>query len=341
MQSVQAARAAPGRSMAAHLLAGLILVAGLSAVSWVWADEPPGEAAAFLQQVQDAAHKLDYSGVYTYQQGALLQSSRIVHVVDGTGERERLEILDGAPREYLRQDGVVQCLLPKQKIVLIQPHRSDHFPGILLGPAQEVNAHYELLRHPEKDRVAGRECTVTDLRARDGLRYGYRICTDSKTHLILKAQTVGADGKVIDQVAFTNLATGKNTDREELKSPWNTRDWRILKTSVKPVDLAAHGWRIVYPDGFTPLAEISRMMRPGRQADQLVLSDGLAAISIFIETFDQDRDRNVRQGGISHGAMSIYRRRVASYWLTAIGEVPAQTVRGLVDTIEYVPLAAH
>lgn len=341
MQTVRAARTAPGRPVAAHLLAALILVAGLGVAHGAWADESPSEATAFLQQVQDAAHKLDYSGVYTYQQGTLLQSSRIVHVIDGTGERERLEILDGEPREYLRQDGVVQCLLPKQKLVLIQPHRSDHFPAILLGPAQEITAHYELLRQPEKNRVAGRECTVTDLRARDGLRYGYRICTDTKTHLILKAQTVDAGGKVIDQVAFTSVATGKDTDLGALKSPWNTRDWRILKTPVQAVDLAAHGWRIVYPDGFAPLAEISRVMRPGRPADQLVLSDGLAAISIFIETFDQDRDRNVRQGGISHGAMNIYRRRVASYWLTAIGEVPAQTVRGIVDTVEYVPLAAH
>jgi len=53
---------------------------------------------ALLQKIQSAASQLDYSGVFMYQQGATMQSTRIVHIVDGTGERERLEVLDGAPR---------------------------------------------------------------------------------------------------------------------------------------------------------------------------------------------------------------------------------------------------
>src|SRR3546814_3402967 len=47
-------------------------------------------ALSMLQKIQTAARKLDCSGVFTYQQGPVMQSTRIVHVVDGTGERERL-----------------------------------------------------------------------------------------------------------------------------------------------------------------------------------------------------------------------------------------------------------
>ena len=57
-----------------------------------------------LSRIQQAARKQDYAGVFMYQQGETIQSSRLVHVLDGTGERERLEILDGQPREYLRHN---------------------------------------------------------------------------------------------------------------------------------------------------------------------------------------------------------------------------------------------
>ncbi len=39
--------------------------------------------------------------------------------------------------------------------------------------------------------------------------------------------------------------------------------------------------------------------------------------------------------------MSIYRMRLASFWLTAVGEVPAQTVHDLAHAVQYLPQAAH
>ena len=89
------------------------------------------------------------------------------------------------------------------------------------------------------------------------------------------------------------------------------------------------------------VAQVSRPLGPRHEVDQMVLSDGLAAISIFIETFDPDRDQSIRQGSLHQGAMSIYRLRLSSYWLTAVGEVPAQTVQDLAQGVQHVPQAAH
>src|SRR5690606_22121676 len=79
-------------------------------------DTPDAAAQAqqlsFLQRAHAAASQLDYSGVYTYQQGSVMVSSRIVHLMDGTGERERIEILDGAPREFLRHNDNTHYLVP-------------------------------------------------------------------------------------------------------------------------------------------------------------------------------------------------------------------------------------
>lgn len=342
---VKPAPPAAGRGMMpalVFLLTGSLMLAASAHAQAQKVTEPdvdPG--VALLHNIQAAARTLDYSGVYTYQQGASMLSSRIVHVVDGTGERERLEVLDGEPREYLRQGAVSQTLIPGHKLVLLQASRNDHFPSLLLGDAVRIPEHYELRQSARAYRVAGRECAVSELQARDQLRYSYRICTDLQTHLMLKAQTLDEHGRVIDQVAFSSVQIGKDADTEDLDSRWNTRDWRLVEEIIQPTDLAARGWRFSYPVGFVPLTEIVRVIRPGHHADQLVLSDGLAAISIFIETFDPERDQSIKQGSMSQGAINVYRKRVASFWLTAVGEVPAQTVHDIAHAVEYVPRAAR
>ncbi|TAN30258.1 MAG: siderophore-interacting protein [Castellaniella sp.] len=295
----------------------------------------------FLQQVQTAARTLDFAGVYVYQQGAVIQSTRLAHVVDGTGERERLEALDGEPRECLRQNDIQRCLYPDRKLVVAQPARSDHFPGLLLGDGRSLGKRYEWKPSSRAYRVAGRRCTVSELLARDRLRYSYRVCTDQKTHLLLKSQTLDPRGHIVDQVAFGSIRLGTDVPTNALDAKWDTHGWKQETESGTPTDLQAKGWRFSPPAGFAPVVQLSRKIGPNHGVDQLVLSDGLAAISIFVETFDPKRDQNVKQGGMRQGALNIYRLRLASYWLTAVGEVPAQTVRDVAHAVQYVPKAAH
>jgi sigma-E factor negative regulatory protein RseB len=334
--AVRAARARTWRQVWQGLCLGILLLAG--AASAHAAGEDP---LAYLQQVQQAARSLDYEGVMVYQQGASLQSSRLVHLVDATGERERLTVLDGEPRECLRQQGIEQCLQPAHKLIVTQPARSDHFPALLLGNEGAIARHYEWRTLPHTYRIAGRECAVSELRARDALRYSYRICTDRQNHLLLKSQTLDARGHLVDQVAFSSIRFGAEVSPSALSPSWDTRGWQSLTQDSRATDLAARGWRFSLPAGFHPVAELSRQIAPGHVVDQLVLSDGLAAISVFIETFDPKHDQSVKEGGMQQGAINVYRMRVASYWLTAVGEVPAQTVRDLARAVQHVAPAAR
>lgn len=305
------------------------------------AQESPANILAFLQQVQAAASQLDYNGVYVYQQGNALHASRVAHLVDGMGEHERVIALDGAPRECLRHNGEERCLHPKRRIVVERPARSDHFPGLLLGNEQAIAHYYEWAPQPHRDRVAGRDCQVSDLIAKDPLRYGYRICTDSENHLLLRSQTIGPKGRLIDQVAFSHIRFGAPAVAGALDPGWDTKGWQVHKEHGHPVDLNARGWRFSLPAGFLPIAELSRVLGPHHDVDQLVLSDGLAAISVFIETFDPKRDQTSRQGDLRQGPVSVYRMRLASWWLTAVGEVPGRTVRDLARAVQYAPQVAR
>ncbi len=306
------------------------------------AESPSSDpGVVLLQKVQAAARNLDYSGVYTYQQGAMMVSSRVVHIVDGTGERERIEVLDGPPREYVRHNDITQCLVPEKKLILMERRRGDRFPGLLLDDGKNIPANYIIKVGDSHNRIAGRECTIVELVPKDAQRYGYKICTDSKTHLLLKAQTLDNDRTIIDQISFNSLQIGDKVDSEDLATSWNTRGWEVIETPMKPVDLPKDGWRIPFPDGFQALTQVSRPMKAGKNVSQLVVSDGVAAISVFIEPFDEARDDPLAKGAMRKGAMNVFRTRIDDYWLTALGQVPAQTLRDIAERTEYVPAAGN
>lgn len=295
----------------------------------------------FLVAVQSAARNLDYDGIYIYQSGARIQSTRIIHIVDGTGEKERVEILDGRPRECLRNNGVEQCLLPERKHIISRPARSDHFPGILLANVPAIYNYYEWRRSNHVFRIAGRDCAVSELRALDNLRYSYRFCTDLETNLLLKMQTINAVGELVDQLAFTRIKIGTDVSPEKLQSHWDTRNWSIWSEASKPIDLQDLDIQFAWPSGFTPVAAMNRLLAPNHEVTQIVISDGLAAISVFIETFKPEIVQKFRQGSLHEGAVNIYRHQLDTNWLTIVGEVPKQTIKQLADNIQLKPEAAQ
>src|SRR5690625_1666406 len=127
----------------------------------------PSAEVQLLLKLQGAAHELDYAGIYTYQQGATVTSSRIVHKVDGTGERERVEVLDGAPSEIVRHNENIRRLLPDRKLVVVEDRRGDRFPSLLLGDAEHVVKYYQPIVLNDDERVAGRACRRVFLKPKD------------------------------------------------------------------------------------------------------------------------------------------------------------------------------
>lgn len=293
-----------------------------------------------LLNIQRAAQELDYAGVYTYQQGVVLKSSRVVHRVDGTGERERIEMLDGTPHELIRHNDDVQSLYPDHQLVIHEQRWSRRFPGLLQNTdASRLLEHYKMVVEPEPERVAGRDCMVIVLVPQDPHRYGHILCIDAENHLLLKTQTVTARQDVVDQVAFVSLTMGEQAAEERIAPSWDTSDWQESDLSMTMVDLNEKGWRIPLPPGFDVMMQVSRSLRLNDRVNQLVLSDGLAAISVFIEPFDDKRHSVSAQGGIHKGPFNIFRRRIADWWLTVLGQVPGDTLRDLAERIEYIPLA--
>lgn len=295
------------------------------------------EVGQIVRQIQHAARTLNYVGVFAFQQGERFESSRITHFFDGKNEKERIEVLDGLPREYLRVNDEVQGLMPERKLVLLERQRGDRFPGLLLNQAQTLEKNYSLRLAPELLRIAGRSCRGIEITPRDTHRYGYRLCADLESNLLLKAQMVGPEGVVIEQVAFTQVAIGADITEAMLTPSWVTTDWRVVRAQHSKVDLFAQGWRIPAPAGYVATSQQERIFSNDKRVNQLVLSDGLATISIFIEPYQPERSEYEPQGAARSGSVNIFGIKVANFWLTVLGEVPAATLEQLAQSIQYVP----
>jgi len=289
-----------------------------------------------LQSIEAAAHGEDYIGVFAHQHADTLASARIVHVVDGTGERERLELLDGEPREYLRHNDTSQCLMPAKRLVIRARARNDRFPAILIGDASQIDQVYQLRTEAETARVAGRACRLSHLEPRDSARYAYTLCTDTQTGLLLKVQTVDG-GEILAQTAFISVTVGKDTPPTQLETTWDTSHWEVRDEATEAIDLAARGWRIPAPAGYQLVAQLQRPMRGVREVKQVVFADGLAAFSVFIEA--AENSPATYGGGTlwQRGALSVHLTRTGDYGLTLLGEVPPAVLLNLAQHVQFVP----
>jgi sigma-E factor negative regulatory protein RseB len=288
------------------------------------------EALAWLRKIHDATQKLSYTGTFVYQHGGRTETSRITR--DAQADIERLEVLDGVPREIVRTRETVRCYLPDSRVVKVDRRSADRsFPALLPERIGALARHYDI-ELGDLQRVAGFDCQTVVLTPKDSLRYGYRLYADAKSGMLLKAVTFDGKGETVEQFSFTQLAMGGVT-REQVKPRHRARQWRVEDTEAAPAHLAGWGLSAELP-GFRKVMELKRRMGESRPVGQVVYSDGLAAVSVFIEPME-GRAEPVQTGTASLGAIHIYTREVANHRVTVVGETPAASVQRIGNAVEY------
>jgi sigma-E factor negative regulatory protein RseB len=294
-------------------------------------------ALQWLQRIYAASEKLSYAGTFVYQQGQRVETSRIVHIVDSSGPGERLETLDGVPREIVRTGDEVVCYLPATMTVKIdkQPGRRP-FPAILSEQLKDVSDNYTI-KKGEIERVGGYSCQVLTLDPKDRMRYGHRLWADINTGMLLRAKTFNEKDEMLEQFSFTQIKIGGGIGRDQLKPRYfrQSKDWRVEDSGAIRANLAETGWTIrSKPPGFRTVAELIRTVGGTGGVGHIVLSDGLAAISVFIEPATSKRP--VPHAGLARqGAINVYTRPVGNYWVTVVGEAPAESVKYVANAVEY------
>jgi sigma-E factor negative regulatory protein RseB len=172
---------------------------------------------------------------------------------------------------------------------------------------------------------------------KDQFRFGYRLWLDEKTAMPLKTQLCDAHGYVIEQIVFARLDMPETIADSELAPTVKTEGMRWVHQN--PGDNGATdlpGFRASQlPPGFhLTVAGAQTLGGASVPATHLVYSDGLATVSVFVEAGRHDKsgaeqpatEEPPRQGLVRVGSGFVYSTVVQGHQVTAVGEVPAQTV---------------
>lgn len=330
-----------------ELSLSVLLLGLVSLVAQVSADEAT-LVRNLLERMSHAVSSMDYEGVFVYQRGKQLETFHIVHRATKAGERERLVALNGAPREILRTGDVVTCVLAGDRSLVVDRRMTQSlFPALPTSQASSLKQYYQF-NWLGTGRVADLEATVVGVEPKDAYRYGYRLWLEKDTGMLLKSALIGHDGEVIEQVMFTRINIGGNVSVASLRPDYIEPKLQVgpIPPLPQPEPVPEGGFEWIaaqLPPGFRlKVHQWQRLNENVPPAEHLVFTDGLASVSVYVEHSDAVSAQAPE--GISRlGAVSAYIRELENHRITAVGEVPAITVKAIASSVHSTgnELAAH
>jgi len=309
------------------MAAGAMLVAGLAA-----ADEPH----VWLTRMNEALTTRNYDGVFFHVHGGRMETLRVIHRVDGKHVTERLVSLDGSGREFIRRGNELTCYLPDRRTVLVEKRKSD---GPLLGALPKLDqsnaSMYEIKGGAQRARLMGRDARLVSVNPRDGYRYGYRLWIDEATAMPLKTQLCDERGEVIEQIVFSTLTMPAKIPDSAFEPQVDTRGFRWLRNDqpvvAEPAPVLWEAMRL--PPGFRLTTRGQQAMPGAKQAvSHLVFTDGIASVSVFVEA--RETTAPPMEGTTQLGSSSAFSTMVDGHQVTAVGEVPPNTVRFIATQVK-------
>nr|WP_255368615.1 MucB/RseB C-terminal domain-containing protein [Polaromonas sp. OV174] len=331
----------------------LALIAyALTAINYVAAQSPAQSSAApaesrslndWLLRMHEASRNRAYIGTFVVSSGGIMSSAKIWHACEGNQQVDRVETLTGSPRSIFRHNDQVLTFMPEHKVVRSEKRESlGMFPQLFQSADSQI-ANFYKVKLEGADRVAGVEADVIRLAPKDKMRFGYRVWTERKNGLVVKLQTLGTDGQVLEQAAFSELQLDAPVKMDNLiQMMGKVEGYRVDKPVLLKTTASAEGWVLKAPvAGFKTMSCYKRPVlaataagaAPEEASLQWIFSDGLAAVSIFIEPFD--RQRHDKASSLSLGATQTMTRQLDAYWITVMGEVPMSTLRLFASGLEH------
>ena len=295
------------------------------------------QAMDWVQKMSSAMRNLNYRGDFVYMHDNQLESMRISHYKDANGEKERLISLNGEAREVIRDNQNLTCIWPSSRKVVVDFSRKNTFSPIFIPEDIARLEKFYDMKMLDNDRVAGMSTVVVHIDPRDKYRYGMKFWINDQNGLMMKSSLINEDGKVIEEVMFTSLKLFDGDEKLVIDTmPKIDKNFTLVRyhSGDSSKSFAAdNAWQLANaPGGFWRESVLKRKI-PGTDhfVQQMVYTDGLASLSIFIE-----KKTGLSSGGMSSmGAVNAFIRILNDYSVTAIGEVPAITVRQLAESVSY------
>jgi sigma-E factor negative regulatory protein RseB len=316
------------------------LVFSLMVASVAAAQEP----RLWLERMNQALTARNYDGVFSHWQDGKVEMLHIVHRNQNGAITERLASLDGSGREFIRTGNELTCYLPDKRTVLVETQSGEEGPLLAGFPTfDEKSADFYDIKELTRTRLNRRNTRVIAVTPRDEFRYGYRLWIDESTAMPLKTQLCDTRGRIIEQVVFASLTLASRIPDSAFKPEVATDGFQWLRSTPRPpgpepANTSSALWSALkLPPGFRMTVR-SREVMPGAQdpVAHLVFSDGLASVSVFVETRSEvlPADQQAVAGVANVGSASAFSTVIDGHKVTAVGEVPPATVRFIASSVK-------
>ena len=281
----------------------------------------------WLTRMGAALNNASYVGEFVSESAERTERLAITHRVRDGVVSERLVSLSGHGRELVRENDDVVVYLPDQKLAIIERRsgRSD-----LMGALPQFEG--RMASWYKVDWV-GRETlddfgptAVVAVRPLDGYRFGYHLWIDVDSHMPVRSDLADGSGRVIERLRFTKLRFDDNIPDSAFEPAVDRRKLRWVRQSPQSEE-ETPAWRAAQvPPGFRlSVSGMQALAGSGAPVNHLVYSDGLATVSVFIQT--PEPGKAPMQGTTRSGVASAFTTVVDGHQVTAVGEVPPRTLK--------------
>lgn len=303
-------------------------------------DPSQTDALGWLTSMRQASSQMNYKGIMAYSKNGQVESFQLFHSMREGVERERLVSMNSPLREVIRNAEKVVCYYPETRTAFVENKPSRH--SMLLDLPEDLSKLTQYYRFSLQDReyVTNRQAQAISIIPKDDYRYARRIWLDVESRLPLKSELIDETGANVEQMVFTTLDIAARINREELETsiPEDSVKWMVSQREM--LSPASLNWSLErVPEGFQMIS-YTRMKRHGEETplDHLLLSDGLSSVSIYI---DESRTDILKSHPRKVGALNAASRKIGSYQVTVMGEVPERTVQAIAEGLRYQDPSNH
>lgn len=314
---------------------------------------PDEDAVLLLKRMATAMQTTNYEGLLLHMRGSEARSLRVFHRYDAEhGEREHLLSLDGKPFEVIQDANGCICVWPQARYMVVG--QTPAFNGRLsterFAETRSLSPFYTITRQGSA-RVGGMACRLVKLEPKDAYRFSYRLCIHESSAMLLNLEVLDGDRR-LELSQFTQLRVQKGKDTDDMRLFTNTEGFRVVEDKRPAPAAQPHvsfqtSWVATQlPQGYLlRSAELRSSPHTKKPLEQLIFSDGLGSVSVFIERLEDaglmpppphpvPPPEAGRVPPPPRGAMQRLVRDAEGYRLTAVGDAPEAAMRMMLDGMQ-------
>lgn len=335
------------------ILRHMLLFASILITPMAFALEGDAQIRQLLKDMSEAMRSQNYQGRFMYLVDGKMSSFEIQHAVIDGQEHERLVFLNQKEQEIVRVGHDVYCthtgnyLFRESEDVTTNPFSEK------IEKLNEKTLGFYQLSIEEGKIIAGRTANQVNFVSRDGHRYNRHLWIDQQSKLLLKMDITNDMAEVLESFEFSQIEVGLTIPKSEFShkgfASHQAKHFEMNPQSdetshEQKQTLQNSQWQSSWlPQGFYfsgkshEAGQSKKNNENGAKVlEMLMYSDGLSAITVFIEKVDH---KSVFNESSQQGAVSVYSEvhviDEQGFMVTSIGEVPLTTLERITKGVVF------